>query len=199
MKLSQAIDRFSTLSLDGWNGTKWLPGICKGALVPFDRFITERTFGQKKRLFMTNSHIGRLDQFSVVRAGQAGPYIIGAKNVDLQDYRTVYNNIYLLISAPEMCEILEITSGTSAAGTPMGKTLTVLDTVHCDRERFSNRGAADVEDISFSQVKITLPGGTTLHADNELRVNGVLYDIKDVDIQLTTVVAYCIKRSAEAS
>jgi len=198
MKLAQAIDHFSTLSLSGWNGTGWTPNICKGALVPFDRFITERTFGQKKRLFMTNSHVGTLDQYNVVYVEGAGPYIVGAKNVDVDTGMAVYNNIYLMIHAPEMCEVIQIDSGVAASGAPMDKTETVIETVHCDRERFSNRNAADQEDMSFAQVKLTLPNGTVIGADNELRVNGIMYDVKDVDVQLLTVVAYCIKRSATA-
>lgn len=50
MKLSQANSYFNSVSLDGWNGSAWIPDVIRGNLLSFDRFITERTFGQKKRM-----------------------------------------------------------------------------------------------------------------------------------------------------
>lgn len=197
MKLAQAIDYYSSLSVCGWDGTKWIPDICRGAFLPFDRFITERTFGQKKRLFMTNSDIGLLECYSTIRAGDAGVYLLGARNVDIDDLSDIYNHIYLLVQAADTAEVLEVQTDVAASGTPYNKQLVVAGTYHCDVDKFSNKSASMVFDVTFSQVKITLPGDAVVSTDSEIRVNDIVYDVKDVDRSLMTIIASCVKRSGD--
>ena len=54
MKLSRALGKFATSTITRWNSSTslWVDTGCTGSLLVFDRFVTERTFGQKKRILI---------------------------------------------------------------------------------------------------------------------------------------------------
>ena len=81
MKPGMAIDYFSKTPLDGYDPATglWVPGVALGDFLTFDRFITERTFGQKKRMFLTGElGIGTLPNYDVVRTpdGKSTSYLL---------------------------------------------------------------------------------------------------------------------------
>ncbi len=198
MRLSQAINHFSKDCLDGWNGTKWVEKIAYGSLLTYDRFISARNFGLKKRIFLTGSDVGQMDSFSTVRTATGEVYLIESKNSDTDVCATNYANSYQLLRAQYQAEVIQLDTVASASGTPTDVTRTVMATHYCDLERISSRSAsADVPDIAYSQIYIVLPGIANVSTDSELRVNGILYDIKEVERQLLSVVCYCYKRSGE--
>ena len=80
MDLARANSRFNTVSLQGWDGTDWVPEISFGNFMSFDRFITERTFGQKKRMFEVGGDNPIDPAYEVVRTIEGIQYIIISVN-----------------------------------------------------------------------------------------------------------------------
>ena len=196
-----AINYFSRTVVDGYNystGT-WDAAIAQGDFLTFDRFITERSFGQKKRMFIVGErYLGTLDNYGTVRTPDGQIYLISAKNVDLDGYdgSTVYNNSFLLQRADFLCDVIRIDSALNAAGMPTGRTETVVGSYHCDMERFSNKSASEIDDIVYSQFSIWLPkeAEPDVTVDSEIRVDGTLYDVKEVDLMLGLVEIKAMKR-----
>ncbi len=198
MELGQAINHFAKDCLDGWDGSAWVPNIARGSILTYDRFISARDFGLKKRIFLTGRDTGQMDSFHVVRASDGSVYIKESKNIDTDCYQTGYANSYQLLRADYQADVLELSTTLSAAGTQSEAIRTLLVTHYCDIERISSRSAsADVPDISYPLTYIVLPGNADLSTDHELRVNGILYNVKEVERQLLSVVCYCAKRSGE--
>jgi hypothetical protein len=198
MELSQAISYFAKDCLDGWDGTTWVENIAKGSLLTYDRFISARNFGLKKRIFLTGRDTGTLDAYSTVRMKNGTIYIVESKNTDTDSLPSNYANSYQLLKAEYQAEVIQLDTVTAASGTHRGVTRTTMETHHCDLERISSRSAsADVPDIIYGQIYVVLPGIANVSTDNELRVNGILYDIKEVERQLKAIICYCYKRSGE--
>jgi len=198
MELGQAINHFAKDCLDGWDGSKWVENIAHGSLLTYDRFISARNFGLKKRIFLTGRDTGTLDAYSTVRTSNGNIYILESKNSDTDCFQTNYANSYQLLRADYQAQVIQIDSLTAASGAPMGETRSVVATHHCDLERISSRSAsADIPDIVYSQTYVVLPGIANVSTDNELNINGVLYNIKEVERQILSVVCYCTKRSGE--
>jgi hypothetical protein len=54
MGLKTAANYFVRTPIYGWNGTTFVPTGAKGALDPYDRFVSEREFGLKRRMLLVN-------------------------------------------------------------------------------------------------------------------------------------------------
>jgi len=198
MELGQAINHFAKDCLAGWDGTQWVENIARGSILTYDRFISARNFGLKKRIFLTGRDTGQMDSYHVVRASNGNVYIKEAKNSDTDCYDTNYSNSYQILKADYQAEVIQLDTQVATSGTPMGTVRTVMATHYCDVERISSRSAsADIPDISYPLIYIVLPGNANVSTDNELRISGLLYDIKEVERQLLSVVCYCAKRSGE--
>ncbi len=199
MKLGQAVDFWSTVELQGYDGTNWTStSVAKGAFLTFDRFITERSFGQKKRIFQTNSEGPIPSQYPVVRLPTGKKYMVSAVNEDVAGLHIAehYNNVYLLQECSYIIEIMDIVTGTAASGTPAGAVPTVASTVFGDIERLSSARSFEFDAVNYTTLLAYMPAGTVVTSDNELRIGGVMYDILEHFDMMELTVAKVNKRAA---
>ena len=204
MKLSQAINYHSSVPLEGreadgsWSSSE----IALGSFLTFDKFITDRSFGQKKRLFQCHSGSPIPTAYNIVRCqGDTKPYLIVAVNDDIGGIRnpSKYNSIYLLQEAAYTIEILSETVVPKASGSG-GDMVEVVDlTTLADRERVSSRSSEEFSSVTHTTMIFTLPGTATLTTDNRLRVDGgVVYDVLEVWGEMNIMKARASKLSGGA-
>lgn len=199
MKLKQAIQHFAHTSVDGWNQAtgEWSLDIAKGNILTFDRFITERTFGQKKRIFQMAGETGLSATYEAIRDPAGNVYLVTAKNVDIaQD--TVYNNIYLVQRADYTGEMLSMVTGTAASGTPMGNTPTVVATFPMDFDKLTSANSGEFDGVIYSGMIGVLPASVPITTDHEIRVDGITYDVLEVFLTINLKGIRINKRSAAA-
>lgn len=197
MKLRQAISYHASTYLDAWSlETGWVKNALQGNFMPFDRFITERSFGQKKRIFLSNPKKGPIPEQYTVAADPSGrPYLIAAHNKDFYQGEE-YNDIYLLQEGPYMVDILRHDVKKAASGAAKSKTLLVVSSVPGDLERMTSLGSEAFPTVDYTNFVVTLPRYTEVTTDNELRISGVRYDITEVWASMQVVMARVNKRSS---
>lgn len=190
MDLSRAIGRFSNTPILGWDSdiAEWADtGIC-GSLSAFDRFITQRTFGQKKRILLTNQAEVIPTQFEVVKLdGSDHPFILEGYNEDVANAE-VYNLTYLIHQAYVSVQIMENVKTQRASGAYKVTGETVVETTWGDVERYTSDSSDNFEEVNTTVNFITLPKSALVTTDRFLKISGVNYSIDEVFKQLDVTI-----------
>lgn len=100
--LARALGRFAHTPLLGWNAATsvWDDTGLRGRLQVYDRFITERDFGQRKRILTLAGDQALPDAYSVIRLGTAPTvYMLESLNKDIEG-EDVYATTFALHQAP---------------------------------------------------------------------------------------------------
>lgn len=100
--LARALGRFAHTPLLGWNGTTsvWDDTGLRGRLQVYDRFITEREFGQRKRILTLAGEQTLPLTYSVIRLGNSSTvYLLESLNNDMEA-SDVYGTTFALHQAP---------------------------------------------------------------------------------------------------
>lgn len=195
MKAAEASLWFANTALDGWNGTSWVRNIARGDFHAFDRFITERTFGAKKRIFHTpESYAIDYITYPIVRTADGKTWIVTSDNADIEGSEA-YAQSYLLLEATLQAEVIEYTTQTLASGAEGPLTETTLSTEYCDLERYSASNSDLFPNVAYGGYEITFHNGVAIGTDNDIKVNGVYYEVKEVIPELLTTVCRCLKRA----
>jgi len=197
VKLQQANSYFNTVNLDGWDGAAWVSGVAAGNLLSFDRFITERTFGQKKRMFEMGGTTTIPDAYKVVRLPTGTKYIVEAVNPDIRN-DVVYGRTYLLRECESEAQIIQFVKATSASGIGGDPTPTTLATVFCDVERITSENSSEFREVRFSSHVVTLPEDTVVNTDYQLLIDGFYYEIMEANKNLLTMSVRAVKLGAAA-
>jgi len=195
MDVAEASLWFANTSVDGWNGTAWVRNIATGDFHAYDRFITERTFGAKKRVFHTpEDHKIDYVTYPIIRTADSKVWIVSSDNADIEGTEA-YAQSYLLLEATLQGDIIEHTTQTLASGAEGPLTETVLATHYCDLERYSASNSDIFQNVTYGGYEITFHRGVTINVENEVRINGVYYEVKEVIPELLTTVCRCLKRA----
>jgi len=195
MDVSEAADWFATTPLEGWNGTAWVADVALGDFQVYDRFITERTFGAKKRIFL-QPEAHRLDTslYRLVRTPEGTQWIVVADNMDISGVES-YQNTLLLLEASYSADIIEFTTTTLASGQESNPVPSVVGTTVCDVDRFSIDRSDDFSTVVYGVVKVVVPGDITLDTDHELLIDGAYYEVQEVSRELLTNAARALRRA----
>lgn len=195
MDISEASHWFANTAVDGWNGTSWVLNVGQGDFHSFDRFITERTFGAKKRIFMTPEE-HKIDHatYPVVRTTDGKTWIVASENADIEGTEA-YAQSYLLLEATLQAEIIEHVTQTLASGAEGPDTEVVLSTHYCDLERYSAANSDLFQNVVYGGYEITLASSVAIDVEKELRINGTYYEVKEIIPELLTTVCRCLKRA----
>jgi hypothetical protein len=100
--LSRALGRFAHTPLLGWNAATsvWDDTGLRGRLQVYDRFITERDFGQRKRILTLAGDQDLPAAYSVIRLGNSATvYMLESLNKDIEG-ADVYGTTFALHQAP---------------------------------------------------------------------------------------------------
>ncbi len=188
MKLSRALGKFATSAVTRWNSStkQWVDTGCTGSLLVFDRFVTERTFGQKKRILIVPfEHRLDMAKATILRVGDAfETFLLEKENSDVR-FGNVYGYTYLLQEAPYRCTVRKATlSTTNAAGIKVKNGVTDLFSTWIDIDRYAAAPSKKFEETEFSLLTLTFAKGLTLDTDMYVDVDaaagGGRYSIDEV-------------------
>lgn len=100
--LARALGRFAQTPVLGWNAatSNWDDTGLRGRLQVYDRFITEREFGQRKRILTLAGEATLPSTYAVIRLGNSTTsYLLESLNNDIED-SDVYATTFALHQAP---------------------------------------------------------------------------------------------------
>jgi hypothetical protein len=196
MDVSEAASWFATVPLDGWDGSQWVSNVAYGDFHAYDRFITERTFGAKKRIFLQPDD-KRLDvaAYPVVRTPDGKQYIVLSDNADIEGVSR-YQSTLLMVEAGYSADVVEFQTTTLASGQQSSPTPVTLSTSVCDLDRFSVDKSDEFSTVVYGMFKIVLPASITVDTDHELLIDGAYYEVQDVSPELLAQAIRALKRTA---
>ena len=194
MHPSEASLWFDDTPLDGWNGTSWVTKVAYGDFHAFDRFITERTFGAKKRIFHTpEEHKIDVTTYPVVRTPDGKIWLVSSENADIQGTEA-YAQSYLLLEASIQAELIEHTTETLASGAEGPLVESTVGTYYCDLERYSAANSDLFPNVVYGSYELTIGNHVPVTVEREFKINGVYYEVKEVIPELLTLVCRCLRR-----
>lgn len=193
MKLGQAAAYHATTPMLGWDGTQWKSYSIKGDFHTFDRFITERSFGLKKRILTTSKKVPA--EVTALQDPSGRRYLITSENPDFHGSDN-YMNSYLLLQADFSFDVINMVKQLNVAGTPIGSTKQVTATFFGDMERYTGETSRLADHARYSVMNIQLPVSAATHVniDSLLSADGDEYEVKEVNKMLKILVVIAVKR-----
>ncbi len=192
MKLGSAISRFARNQIYGWNATTlvWEDTGARGGLQVYDRFITERSFGQKKRVLTIPRDFTIPEKYSLVKVGNADEvFLIEHRNADIR-FNDPYCYTYSLRDAKYHCTVRVESQAVNAAGVKLKTGITDLFQTWIDIDRFTSAGSTRFEETEFTIVTMTFPRGSVLSTDYYVDLDdGSRYNIDEIYDALDAVQA----------
>ena len=180
MSLHRAANYFARTDLYGWNGTTFEPTGAKGTLDPYDRFVSEREFGLKRRMLLVDPKKPIPDKYTVIRVGETGPqYLRGWLNEDIFDDQA-YSLIYLLHRATEVGQLVSLGKVPKASGMAFTTVDVPEGNWHCNAERVTYSNSQEFSQLRISDSTITLPADCPAQADHEFILGPKRYVIQEV-------------------
>lgn len=197
MKLSQANSYFNTVHIEGWDGTQWQPLFIYGDLLAYDRFIGPRTFGHKQRVLLLGGDSMIPSGIDFIRLPSGVRYILLSYNQDL-DRADQLSTSYIIQEVPYVAEILRYIETPAPSGLGGSIETSVIATVFCDIERYSSSASPEMESVRFAEYTIVVPVTLALTQDDDVRIDGQVYQIREVNPFLHQKELRCVKRGAPA-
>lgn len=182
MDLGRAIAKFAKNAIYGWNESRqcFEPTGKKGSLQVYDRFISDRTFGTKKRILLLPRQDMIPGQYEYVRVGNShARFLVDALNEDVYS-DTPYANCYLVREAKFTVEIGVMQGQTRASGSGGKGEFVVEATVFGDYERYKSDNSSEFHTVDYTVSDIYLPLSAPVTSGKLLRVDGKLYDVTEV-------------------
>lgn len=179
MRLRDVASYFSRTPIYGWDGSGWTDTGVFGTYYPYDRFISERPFGLKRRMLEINPETPLPSGFSVIKVGLLGPiYMVGTANHDIMG--VPYSSILLLHEATRLGKLIRMTKVTDASGVTAHLTKVEIPDQWCDVERISFVNTREFPGTRLSDTCLRFPAGTTVLRDDEALIDSIYYDIEEV-------------------
>lgn len=182
MDLSRAIAKFAKNEIWGWNPSRqcFEPTGVKGSLSVYDRFISDRTFGTKKRLLLTPCQDYIPPEYDYIRVGDSiARFMVDSLNEDIYSDNP-YANTYLLREAKYKVEIGALYGESRASGVGGKKTFVAEQVVFGDYERYTGNSSTEFNTVDYTVSDIFLPLSVDITSKNLIRIDGKLYDITEV-------------------
>ncbi len=192
MDLSRAIGKFTTTPLLGWNPVtkEWDDTNVCGSLSVFDRFVTQRTFGQKKRVLLTDRADRIPAEFGIIKLqGGSQVFLLEGVNEDVADAQ-VYNLTYLIHEASTLVEIRQHTTTTRASGVEEVSGDVAMSQTWADIEKFTSRDSSEFSEVDYTVNLIALSKNVIVTTDQFIQevVSGAKHSIDEIYPQLNTTV-----------
>ena len=184
MDLSRAAEKFATteiLYLDPVSD-QWYPTGLFGSLQVYDRFITDRAFGQKKRILtLPGDEPLPTEHGNFMLEGGSVKYILESLNEDIR-YNRTYAQTYMLHAAPVEAQILRDVTTTLASGAKSITGQTVVETHWIDAERYRGEGSKTFDDVDYTVATLTLPKTATIDTSDKIKFveTGAEYTISEI-------------------
>lgn len=185
MELSQVTSYFNKTPVQGWDrvGSSWVADVATGNLQVFDRFISDRSFGQRKRNLIVGGSAGIPTQYDAIKLPTGQIYLLEGKNVDVQESDGI-SSIYLLHEAPFTAQIQRSVTTPRASGGPGVPTPTIVGTEFVDMDRYSFLDSDSFDALRYSTYTVVLSAKADVTTNDWLIVGGKIYDIREQSTQL---------------
>lgn len=178
MLLQEVAARFCNTPVYYYSGGQWLESCVRGRIPPYDRFISDRAFGQKKRLLQTpGGQLLPASDYYRVGGPDRRTYMVESLNEDLDEYGA-YLNVYMIREVQDVCAILVQDRSTTRPSGVAKSSFVVHDTVWVDLDRFGVLRSDELE-VDYTSYTITLPKGVVVPDDCRLRIDGKLYAVTE--------------------
>lgn len=190
MKLANSTKKFAKTSVSMYNETTeaWevLPGVM-GSFFVYDRFISDRAFGQKKRLFETPIAM-KLPMDPAVRTilkfGTADAiFLIESENEDIQ-LNDPFANIYSLRQLTWPVVIKKKGGDTWASGVPKLDAEVTVDSTWADYDRYTANKSTESPGVSYTVDTVILPRGTKVDTDCRLYLDNAIFEVNEISTLL---------------
>lgn len=182
MHLGRAIEKFAKNEILGWNPQRKafeLTGV-KGSMQVYDRFISDRTFGTKKRLILTPRRDYIPSFYEYVRMGDSlARFMVDALNEDVFD-NSPYANTYLVREARYYVQIGRLQGAERASGSGGKKTFVANYMVFGDYERYTANNSKEFDTVDYTVSDVFLPLSTPVTSADLLLIDGKLHEVTEV-------------------
>ena len=161
---------------------EWVEADARGRLAAYDRFISDRAFGQKKRILQTPGD-ELLPESKYVRVGKENSrtYMVESVNADL-DENGEYLNSYMLREAATAVGVMVQTVTPQASGA--GKTTWVRSrTIYADFDRYGVLHSGELP-VDYSSFTLSILPSEVLPKDCRLEIDGEVLTITERYMQL---------------
>lgn len=183
MDLARAIGKFTTNHIYSWDSAtaSWKDTRRHGGLQVFDRFITERSFGQLKRILTVSKNHKLPTDITTIRVeGSEEVFLLEKFNEDVR-YGQLYAYVYLLHEAPFLVDVKKITSTVNAAGVKIQTGEQVIETIWMDIQRFTGIASRTFEETEYTVVDMTFPRTSAVDTDCFVELSdGSRYNVDEV-------------------
>lgn len=194
--LSRAVGRFARTPILGWTGSAWVDTGLRGRLQVYDRFITEREFGQRKRILtLAGQHEAGIPYSLLKLQGSNLVYMLESTLEDHEDEQ-VYATSWSLHEAPYPAQLCRMATQTSRSGVKIADGEQVLSQLWVNLSRYSSVDSREFQNTDYTIYTVTFPRGTVLDTDMYLRLPGlgVTVDINEVFPAIDLPAARCLSR-----
>ena len=194
--LSRSIAAFAKTPVLGWNGSAWVDTGLKGRLQVYDRFITERDFGQRKRILTLAGDRTVAPSYNVLRMGGANTVYLLESIIEDVDGTNLYATTWALHEAAFPAQICKMATETSRSGVKLKSGEQVLASTWVDVTRYSSVDSREFANVDYTIYTVYFAKGTVLDTDMYLRRldNGEILDINEVFQALELPAARCLRR-----
>lgn len=182
MDLSRAVAKFAKNEILGWNVARkcFEPSGKKGSFWVYDKFISDRTFGTKKRILNLPRQDFIPSKYEYIRVGNGlARFMVDAVNEDIYA-DTPYANTYLLREARYEVEIGAMQGVTKASGMGGKQVFVVETTIFGDYERYTANNSTEFNTVDYTVCDIFLPLSTQIDSKKLLRIDGKLFEVTEV-------------------
>lgn len=184
MTIRHAASRFRRTSIDGWNGTAWVPNVAKGTLLTNARSLSDTESAAKVRGLLINPRFPLPVTYTVIRLGTSDEiYIVGRAVADIA--KTPYSETLLVRKVNYVATLDSFTFGTASSGFPTNPIKNSLGTYYCDRENVSAAGLKESPTVKVADDLVILPAHTPVDSTMELAVFnsiGVRQGVYEVEV-----------------
>ena len=169
--LSRVIGAFAKTPLYSWDGSTWVDTGTNWRIQVFDRFITERAFGQKKRIATTPGEVS-VDPALVYRFGDSELRYLMENAVPDIEGSTQYATVATFRVASTQVRIERNLTTTSQSGVKIRDGVEVVATTFADIGRYTDVNSKAFDSVSYSIFDVVLPAGCPITTDCRVVVVG---------------------------
>lgn len=196
--LGRALSRFAQTRLIGWNSATvtWEDTGLRGRLQVYDRFITERDFGQRKRILTLAGDQVLPPLYAVVRLGSGNTaFLLESANEDM-DGDEIYGTTFALHEAAFHVQVCKQATLALQSGGKRKAGESVIADTWVDITRYSSVDSREFPMTEYSIYTVYFPRNVVPTTDMYVKRldTGEVLDITEVFQSLEIPAARCQRR-----
>lgn len=201
MDLRRSFERFASLELSRWDKAtdSYVPTGTLGSLQVYDRFVSDRDFGQKKRLFLVPGQFSiDPNQLILKVSGVPSVWLLEGMNYD-SGAAGVYASVLVLREGRHRLKLYKPGGTKRASGVGYVTRADVLvDETYGDFSRYSSSESSKFDNVDYTVGSWYLPRGTPVDLDTIIEDNfGQRFQVKEVSSFLDLLMVRVQEREAE--